>query len=134
MDKAIIQFKTGDYQKIERLTPLRKFASDTINYVRAEFALGEEWEGFDRLYVAWRNDKQSEPAFTDLKDGAVMIPDKLLTPNGTIYCNLVGENYVYKDGQRYVNERAVTYPEKALTITKTSIGDNCGNSVVNSNR
>ena len=125
MERETIKFK-ANAQELERITPLRTFASDTINYIRAEIALGEMWKNtqFTELYAIWWKENESGQYDTLLNADAngccaVIIPPEALTRPGTLRMNLCGN--IVED--EVLKCRLTTYSCEVLKLVKTKLGD-----------
>ena len=118
MNKQIIKFKATDGQQLERVTPLRDFATGSVNYIHAEFDLSDIWNGYTKIAAVWRINgiKRDTPI-----DGVnrITIPSELLETKGTLMVNLSAS--LIENGS--VIKRTTSYPVKALTLTTTCFKD-----------
>ena len=48
MDKSIITFSANE-QNLQKTGGIGCYASDTVSYIEAHFALGENWSGYDSI-------------------------------------------------------------------------------------
>lgn len=109
MDAAVIKFKASGQQLSVVSTNL--FAANTVNYIRAEFELGDGWDGFDSVRAVWATDFAKIATVLD-NDGACVVPWEVLKRTGTLYVNLVGS---ISDGDE-LTDRLTTYKAKALDV------------------
>ena len=119
MEKHIIKFKVNG-QQLERVTPLKVFASDTINYIAAEIELGEMWKDtqFTELYAIWYGENENGQHDTLIDaNGCVVIPPEALTRPGTLKMNLCG-NIVEDDKLKY---RLTSYSVEVLKLKKAKL-------------
>lgn len=118
MNKQIIKFKATNGQQLERVTPLRDFATGSVNYIHAEFELSDIWNGYTEIEAVWciNGIKRITPI-----DGAnrITIPSDLLETKGTLMVNLSAS--LIENGT--VIKRTTSYPVKALTLTETMFKD-----------
>lgn len=109
MDVAVIKFKASG-QKLS-VVSADKFAANTVNYIRAEFELGDGWDGFDVVRAVWANDFNKIATILDT-DGVTMVPWEVLKRTGMLQVNLVGS---ISDGDE-LTDRLTTYKVKALDV------------------
>lgn len=109
MDAAVIKFKASGQQLSVVSTNL--FAANTVNYIRAEFELGDGWDGFDVVRAVWATDFAKIATILDT-DGVTMVPWEVLKRTATLYVNLVGS---ISDGDE-LTDRLTTYKAKALHV------------------
>ena len=109
MDAAVIKFKASGQQLSVVSTNL--FAANTVNYIRAEFELGDGWDGFDVVRAVWANDFNKIATILDT-DGVTMVPWEVLKRTGMLQVNLVGS---ISDGDE-LTDRLTTYKAKALDV------------------
>lgn len=109
MDAAVIKFKASGQQLSVVSTNL--FAANTVSYIRAEFELGYNWDGWDSVRAVWATDFAKIATVLD-SDGACMIPWEVLKRTATLYVNLVGS---ISDGDE-VTDRLTTYKVRALDV------------------
>ena len=109
MDAAVIKFKASGQQLSVVSTNL--FAANTVNYIRAEFELGDGWDGFDVVRAVWATDFAKIATILDT-DGVTMVPWEVLKRTATLYVNLVGS---ISDGDE-LTDRLTTYKAKALDV------------------
>lgn len=117
MNKEIIEFTANNGQQLKLTSPIKTYASDTINYIEAHFKLADYWREYDRIAAIWYC-KAREPytSYID-SDGITIIPPEALTKPGTLIVNLcatTAENGIIK-------ARLTSEPVKALLLTKTKI-------------
>lgn len=119
MEKETIKFKVNG-QDLERITPLKTFASDTINYIDAQIELGEMWKDaqFTELYAIWYGENENGQHDTLIDaNGCVVIPPEALTRPGTLKMNLCG-NIVEDDKLKY---RLTSYSVEVLKLKKAKL-------------
>ena len=116
MEKQIIEFSAPGNQLLKRITPLRTFASDTINYIEARFDLSDEWSGYNERYAVWYNDTMQCGSLID-SDGKTIIPKEVLEAPGLLKMNLC---FNQVENNRVV-ARNTSYPIDALRLTGTIV-------------
>ena len=109
MDAVTIKFKANG-QQLTRVGS-DKFAANTVSYIRAEFELGDNWDGWDSVRAVWATDFAKVATVLD-NDGACTVPWEVLNRTGTLYVNLVGS---ISDGDE-LTDRLTTYKAKALDV------------------
>ena len=110
MERQIILFKASD-QHLQKTGGISTYASDTISYVYAIFALGNNWDGFDSVKAIWSKDGNYIATVLN-HDGECEVPSELLEDIGPIEVNLVGS--VAENG--VLVERLTSFPTKALDV------------------
>ena len=108
MDK--VYFKV-DGQSLIKTGGLSTYASHTVKYIEAEFALTDEWLSYDSIRAIWQNGDTDIP--TAVTHGKTMIPAGVLTKKGRLIVNLVASTV---DGDE-IDRRLTTYPTTAFMIT-----------------
>ena len=108
MDK--VYFKV-DGQSLIKTGGLSTYASHTVKYIEAEFALTDEWLSYDSIRAIWQNGDTDIP--TAVTHGRTMIPAGVLTKKGRLIVNLVASTV---DGDE-IDRRLTTYPTTAFMIT-----------------
>ena len=119
MKRETIKFKV-DRQQLERVTPLRTFASDTINYIDAEIELGAMWKDtpFTELFAIWYEENGNKQYDTLLDaNGCVVIPPEALTKPGTLRMNLCGS--IIENGK--LTYRLTSYSVEVLKLKKAKL-------------
>lgn len=109
MEQTILKFTAND----QRLTLNGGtcFASDTVNYIGAEFDLQSNWTGFDSVRAVWFNDMTTISTVLD-SDGTCVVPMEVLKRKGMVFVNLVGSTVENNE----VTDRLTTYPTAAVCI------------------
>lgn len=103
----------ADQQKLKLLDPVRSIASGTVNYVHAEFDLGENWTEFDVVQTAWS--RGIKKAFADLDDhNHCAVPADIIDDLGTVKVNIIGI-VIGENGKRI--EQLTTFPVVAVAVT-----------------
>ena len=69
MDKSIITFSANE-QNLQKTGGIGCYASDTVSYIEAHFALGENWSGYDSIRAVWFNDYKTISTVLD-SDGVI---------------------------------------------------------------
>ena len=69
--------------------PLR-LASKTVNFVKAHFELGENWDGFDSVRAVWSTDFNKGVSTVLDSLGDCVVPHEILSRAGIVRVNLVG--------------------------------------------
>lgn len=108
MDKTTLKFK-ADEQKLTGGQAL--FASDTINYIEAEFELGENWSGYDSVRAVWHTNHDSISTVLN-EFGHCVVPQEVLRREGKVEVNLVGS---IASGD-VLTDRLTTYPIVAIVV------------------
>lgn len=113
MEKTIIEFMSSG-QKLERLQQIRTFASDTVNYIEAQFELSDTWSGYDNVYAVWYTDDIHTKS-SEIIDGVTIIPAEILSRPGTLMMNLCAN----KSENGVLVARMTSYPVEALKLRKS---------------
>ena len=89
MDK--IYFKVSG-QSLMKTGGLSTYASDTVEYIQAEFTLSDEWKEYDSVRAVWQNgDIVAPPSVLD-SEGKCIVPFEVLAERGRVTVNLVGSS------------------------------------------
>lgn len=112
MEAQILTFK-ADGQNLVKTNGINNFASDTVNYVKAKFILGENWTQFPEVKAMWFIGDEVIPTTLD-EEGTCTIPKELLTQRKPIEVNLCGT--ILENG--FVKYRLTTEPIVALKVIK----------------
>lgn len=110
MNKNIIYFEANEQCLIR--TGTENFASDTVSYIEADFALRPNWSGFDSVRAVWSNGWETVATVLD-RDGVTIVPQEVLTRRAKVMVNLVGS--VAENGT--VTDRLTSHQIEALDIT-----------------
>jgi len=110
MNTVTLHFR-ADNQKLTPLDGIYKYASNTVEYIRAVFDLGENWTDFDVVRAAWFTDYDCIVTVLD-PDGVCVIPAEVLNKRTEVCVNLFGCD-VEEDE---LIDRLTTYPIKAVLI------------------
>lgn len=105
-----ILFKANG-QSLVKTGGLSTYASDVVEYVEAEFTLGDEWLEYDSARAIWQNGDIRVACA--LNHGKCKVPFEVLAQKGQVTVNLIAssaENDV-------LAKRITTYPTKAFTVT-----------------
>lgn len=114
MERSEVKFRARD-QVLTFTGGIRRYASDTVNYVEAYFELQDNWSGFDVIAAVWNNG--SARIATDLdSDGKCRVPQEVLSKKGDVYVNLTGTTSV----GNAVTERLTSYPVWVLAVDAKS--------------
>lgn len=116
MNKAIIEFSAPGDQALKRVSPLRTFASDTINYIEAVFTLSAEWDGYDERYAVWYNNSIQKESLID-GSGKTVIPQEVLDMPGTLQMNLC---FNRNEAGKLI-ARNTSYPVEVLKLVHTNV-------------
>lgn len=112
MIKEIITF-SAIQQTLMKTGGIDCFAAETVEYVEAQFDLGENWSGYDHIDAIWTNDGNFTQISTVLSpEGTCRVPTEVLKSMGDVRVNLVGTT---SEGDE-VTERLTTYPIFALGV------------------
>lgn len=112
MIKEIITF-SAIQQTLMKTGGIDCFAAETVEYVEAQFDLGENWSGYDHIDAIWTNDGNFTQIATVLSpEGTCRVPTEVLKSMGDVRVNLVGTT---SEGDE-VTERLTTYPIFALGV------------------
>ena len=101
----------ADYQKLTVRSGVMRYASDTVNYVRADFEFGKGWEGFDAIQAVWKSKYETVSVLLD-EEGCCMVPQEVLARRSKVQVNLVG--FTVDGGS--MTERLTSYPALALDV------------------
>ena len=114
MERSEVKFRARD-QVLAFTGGIRKYASNTVNYVEASFELQDNWSGFDVIAAVWNNG--TTRIVTDLdSDGKCRVPQEVLSKKGDVYVNLAGTT----SANGAVTERLTTYPVWVLVVEAKS--------------
>ena len=93
-----------------------KIASNTVEYVKAVFTLGENWTGFDVVRAAWYTDFECISTVLD-GNGECFVPWEVLSHPEGVTLNLYGCDLEEEsDGGAVLVDRLTTYPVKAILV------------------
>lgn len=98
-------------------------ASNTVNYVKVHFALGEDWQSVDTVSAVWSGLVGCYATVLD-SDGNCFVPQELLARTHRVYVNLVGSDV---DNDEVV-DRITTYPVNVINVNATAY--TCGSETV----
>lgn len=111
MEKSIITFSANE-QNLQKTGGIGCYASDTVSYIEAQFALGENWSGYDSIRAVWFNDYKTISTVLD-SDGVCIVPHEVLVNRGKVMVNLVGSVLVSDE----LSDRLTTFPCEALKVS-----------------
>lgn len=111
MEKSIITFSANE-QNLQKTGGIGCYASDTVSYIEAQFALGENWSGYDSIRAVWFNDYKTISTVLD-SDGICIVPHEVLMNRGKVMVNLVGSVLVSDE----LSDRLTTFPCEALKVS-----------------
>ena len=111
MEKSIITFSANE-QNLQKTGGIGCYASDTVSYIEAHFALGENWNGYDSIRAVWFNDYKTISTVLD-SDGVCIVPHEVLVNRGKVMVNLVGSVLVSDE----LSDRLTTFPCEALKVS-----------------
>ena len=98
-------------------------ASNTVNYVKVHFALGEDWQSVDTVSAVWSGVVGCYATVLD-NDGDCFVPQEILARKQRVYVNLVGSDV---DNDEVV-DRITTYPVNVINVNATAY--TCGSETV----
>lgn len=101
----------ADYQKLTVRSGVMRYASDTVNYVCADFEFGKGWEGFDAIQAVWKSKYETVSVMLD-DDGCCMVPQEVLARRSKVQVNLVG--FTVDEGS--MTARLTSYPALVLDV------------------
>lgn len=101
----------ADYQKLTVRSGVMRYASDTVNYVQAEFEFGQGWEGFDAVQAIWKSRYDTISVVLD-EEGCCMVPQEVLARRSRVQVNLVG----FTAEEEQLTERLTSYPALVLDV------------------
>lgn len=101
----------ADYQKLTVRSGVMRYASDTVNYVRADFEFGKGWEGFDAIQAVWKSRYETVSVLLD-GDGCCMVPQEVLARRSKVQVNLVG----FTSEENELTARLTSYPALAMEV------------------
>ena len=101
----------ADYQRLTVRSGVMRYASDTVNYVRAEFELGNGWQGFDAVQAIWKSRYDTVSILLD-EHGVCMVPQEVLARRSRVQVNLVG--FTASGGT--LTARLTSYPAFVLDV------------------
>ena len=111
LEKSIITFSANE-QNLQKTGGIGCYASDTVSYIEAHFALGENWSGYDSIRAVWFNDYKTISTVLD-SDGVCIVPHEVLVNRGKVMVNLVGSVLVSDE----LSDRLTTFPCEALKVS-----------------
>lgn len=111
LEKSIITFSANE-QNLQKTGGIGCYASDTVSYIEAQFALGENWNGYDSIRAVWFNDYKTISTVLD-PDGVCIVPHEVLVNRGKVMVNLVGSVLVSDE----LSDRLTTFPCEAVKVT-----------------
>ena len=111
MDKSIITFSANE-QNLQKAGGIGCYASDTVSYIEAHFALGENWSGYDSIRAVWFNDYKTISTVLN-PNGVCIVPHEVLVNRGKVMVNLVGSVLVSDE----LSDRLTTFPCEALKVS-----------------
>ena len=85
-------------------------SSNTVNHIRADFNLSDEWASFDSIDAIWHTEKIDKKMV--VANGSCKVPHEVLAQKNKVFVNLVG--CVLENGE--LSERLTTYPLHAITV------------------
>ena len=110
----------AEMQRLILRTGFMKYASDTVNYVKAEFSLGRGWQDFDAVQAIWRTRYETVSVLLD-EEGCCMVPQEVLARKSRVQVNLVG----FTADEDTLISRLTTYPIICLDVdVKAEISGN----------
>ena len=113
MDRQILNI-TANEQILTCDNPI-KISTNKVNYIQANFDLGENWSGYDSVRAVWFNGFYCISTVLD-SQGVCLVPSEVMKRNGKVKVNLVGsisENDVLTD-------RLTSYPIVAVIVDCTA--------------
>ena len=102
----------ADYQRLTVRSGVMRYASDTVNYVHAEFEFGKGWEDFDAVQAIWKSRYDTISVVLD-EEGCCMVPQEVLARRSRVQVNLVGFT-ASEEGQ--LTARLTSYPALVLDV------------------
>lgn len=110
MDK--INFKVSG-QSLVKTGGLSTYASDTVEYIQAEFTLSDEWKEYDSVRAIWQNEDIVAPPSVLDSEGKCLVPFEVLAERGRVTVNLVGSS----TNGTIVTKRITSYIVTAFMVT-----------------
>ena len=110
MNKQGILFSANE-QTLEKTGGIDNYASNTVSYIEATFALGENWTGYDVVRAVWESRYARISTVVD-SNYKCIVPTEVLKYKSKVNVNLVGS---IADGET-LTDRLTTYPILALTV------------------
>ena len=115
MEVTKITFQ-ADEQNLVKTGGVDKYASNTVDYVEAQFTLGTNWTGYDSVRAMWKFGSDVMATVLD-HEGKCIVPHELLERRGELKVNLVGS--IVED--EVISDRLTTFPIVALIVTKIAL-------------
>lgn len=109
MDRQILNF-TANEQILVCENPI-KISTNKVNYIQANFDLGENWSGYDSIRAIWWNDFQTISTVLDSL-GTCAVPFEVMKRKGCVKVNLVGS--ISEDD--VLTDRLTSYPVVAVIV------------------
>ena len=113
MDKQILNFTVNE-QNLNCENPIR-ISTNKVNYIQANFDLGENWDGFDSVRAVWFNDFNCISTVLDSL-GNCVVPFEVMKRKGNVKVNLVGS--ISEDN--VLTDRLTSYPVVAVIVDCTA--------------
>ena len=115
METITLKFKASG-QKLSADSCPQKYASNTVNYIQAEFDLDANWKSFDSVRAVWHNDFACISTVLD-GSGRCTVPHEVLENLDEVHVNLVGS---IVDGTE-LTDRLTTYPLRVAIINAEAL-------------
>lgn len=114
MEQKIITLSANE-QILEKTGGIDYCVSDTVNYIKAIFDLGANWQGFDVIQAIWKVNSKLVCTLID-SENVCMVPPELLVSKGRVWVNLVGSILVNDN----LESRLTTGKTLALTVKENT--------------
>lgn len=101
----------ADYQRLTVRSGVMRYASDTVNYVHAEFEFGKGWEDFDAVQAIWKSRYDTISVVLD-ENGCCMVPQEVLARRSRVQVNIVG----FTVDEESLTARLTSYPALVLDV------------------
>ena len=113
MEKQILNF-TANEQILVCENPI-KISTNKVNYIQANFDLGQNWTGYDSIRAVWFNDFNCISTVLDSL-GNCAVPFEVMKRKGNVKINLVGS--ISEDD--VLTDRLTSYPVVAVIVDCTA--------------
>lgn len=116
VEKTVLNF-TANGQQLTKTSGIKRYASDTVNYIEAIFDLSEEWNEYDYVKAVWCNETMTDAIVINTilgLNGYCIVPQEVLTREGSVKVNLVASIV----SNNAITDRLTSHSVTALTVNE----------------
>ena len=106
-----VQFKVSE-QSLVKTGGIFTYASDTVEYIKADFTFDDSWDSYESIKAIWQNGAVTKSSPLNSR-GSCTVPSEVVTDKGTVKVNLVGTTVA----DDVVSKRITTFQINAFTVT-----------------